>query len=270
MKRICLSLVIVWLMSGCGPSQEELDATATQIAANIFATQTAEAPTETPTPLPTDTPTPTPTNTSTPTFTPTPTETPTPIPTDTPTPEPTPTQSASDDLEGSVVVLTQEDLGNEFIEIPVELLGIDLEELSFGEFQFQGIFVFADLDFNLYMGMSAVLTDPQLVSGFDLIVSDPELFGLVLATGMASEIEEDVEFSPLTLPEGLGDVASGAGGTVDVEGEPGIMEFIGFRRGEVGAFIITVKQASGELALSTQEMAQLLDAKIMAAMAEDG
>lgn len=66
-------------------------ATETRIAANIFATQTASAPTltktpaDTATPLPTNTSTvtltPSPTNTSTPTSTPLPTNTPRPLPT---------------------------------------------------------------------------------------------------------------------------------------------------------------------------------------------
>lgn len=83
------------VLAACGPSQAELDAQATEIAASIFGTQTAEAPTSTftPTPTPTFTPTSTPTDTPTPTFTPTPaptsTPTPTPVPpTDTPSPVP--------------------------------------------------------------------------------------------------------------------------------------------------------------------------------------
>jgi hypothetical protein len=69
-------------LGACGPSQAELDDQATKIAAEIFATQTAEAPppTDTPTPEPpTDTPVP-PTDTPVP-----PTDTPVP-PTDTPVP----------------------------------------------------------------------------------------------------------------------------------------------------------------------------------------
>ena len=45
---VCLLTSVI--LVACGPSQTELDAQATQIAANLFATQTAEAPT--PTPLP--------------------------------------------------------------------------------------------------------------------------------------------------------------------------------------------------------------------------
>ena len=89
----CLLAGIV--LAACVPSQAELDAQATEIAAGLFATQTAEAPTDTPTPIPTDTPTSTPTHTptATPTLTPTPTSTFTPTSTPTNTPTPTPTST---------------------------------------------------------------------------------------------------------------------------------------------------------------------------------
>jgi hypothetical protein len=67
---LAIGLISVLLLAACGPSQTQLDATATQIAANIFATQTAQAPTAAPTFTPT--PTPRPTSTPTPTLTPTP------------------------------------------------------------------------------------------------------------------------------------------------------------------------------------------------------
>ena len=95
-------LLICVALSGCGPSQVELDATATQVSANTYATLTAQAPTApptyTPSPTPTKTPTPsatlTPTSTTTPTATPTPTLTPTNTPTATSTPRPTSTPTA--------------------------------------------------------------------------------------------------------------------------------------------------------------------------------
>ena len=98
--------IFVWVcllaaatLVACGPTQEDLDQQATQIAADIFGTQTAQAPTITNTPPPTATSTPEPT--ATPTFTPTdePTSTPTDAPTLTPspteTPVPTPTDTAT-------------------------------------------------------------------------------------------------------------------------------------------------------------------------------
>ena len=59
-KPICTIILIVsFLLSGCGPSAEEIAAAETKIAADTFATQTAAAPTATPTPTVTKTPTPT-------------------------------------------------------------------------------------------------------------------------------------------------------------------------------------------------------------------
>lgn len=85
-------LITVLALAACSPSQEQIAATATQNAANVIATQTAEAPTPTftptNTPLPTDTPTPTLTPTAT--LTPTPTATPEPTATPTATLIPTP------------------------------------------------------------------------------------------------------------------------------------------------------------------------------------
>lgn len=79
MRPFYISLLFVLCLStvGCGPSQAELDAQATSIAADIFATQTAEMPTATQTPVP-------PTSTSTPQATPTHTAIPTATATATP------------------------------------------------------------------------------------------------------------------------------------------------------------------------------------------
>ena len=65
---------------------EDLDATATQIAVEIYARMTVEAPTVTFTVPPTEIPTQTFTPTSIPTDTPVPTDTHTPVPTNTPEP----------------------------------------------------------------------------------------------------------------------------------------------------------------------------------------
>jgi hypothetical protein len=76
--RFILLLLTCAILTACGPSQAEMDVTATKVAADIFATQTAEAPTATLTFTPSPTSTPTPTATPTPTHTPTITLTPTP------------------------------------------------------------------------------------------------------------------------------------------------------------------------------------------------
>lgn len=79
---VLMCLLTSAILVACGPSQAERDARDTKIAADIYATLTAEAPTPTPTATntPTRTPTPTPTNTQTPTNTPTFTSTSSPFP----------------------------------------------------------------------------------------------------------------------------------------------------------------------------------------------
>lgn len=64
------AVILFVVLTACGPSQAELDATAAQMAVEKFASQTAAAPTVTPTPIPTNTTTPTLTATITPTATP--------------------------------------------------------------------------------------------------------------------------------------------------------------------------------------------------------
>jgi hypothetical protein len=89
---ICFLVATLFLFA-CGTSQDDLDATESQVAEDVVATQTESAPTDTP--VPTDTPTQEPTEipTQVPTDTPAPTDTPPPTVTNTPgptdTPEPT-------------------------------------------------------------------------------------------------------------------------------------------------------------------------------------
>lgn len=67
-KKVCIilaGLLMTALLVACGPSEEEMQATVTQVAAELYGTQTALAPTATPTHTPTVTPTSTPTATST-------------------------------------------------------------------------------------------------------------------------------------------------------------------------------------------------------------
>ena len=119
MKRISLLLIcFITLLTSCSPSQDELNATATQDAANRFATQTAAAPTATPT--------------FTPTLTSTPTQTPTPTSTPTSTPEPTatlaPLNLSLTKLDGTWYGLTSE--GKE-LEITIKNNGVSAITIGF-------------------------------------------------------------------------------------------------------------------------------------------
>ncbi|MCC7353344.1 MAG: hypothetical protein IT330_06255 [Anaerolineae bacterium] len=91
-RPLCLVFVLGFVaavaMGGCGSARPDEAALGTKIAANIFATQTAQVPSPTPTAPPTNTPLPLPT----PTGPPEPTATPTPSPAPTNTPVPTATE----------------------------------------------------------------------------------------------------------------------------------------------------------------------------------
>ena len=63
---VVLCILMIVMLSACGPTAEEVAATEQQIAENIYSTQTAGAPTATNTPTITPTFTPEPTATSTP------------------------------------------------------------------------------------------------------------------------------------------------------------------------------------------------------------
>jgi tetratricopeptide (TPR) repeat protein len=71
-RFVLSSFLICTILAACGPSPAELDATSTQAAANIFATQTAQVLTATAMFTPSPTATVTPTATASPTNTPTP------------------------------------------------------------------------------------------------------------------------------------------------------------------------------------------------------
>jgi len=129
-SRLSLLLIILFL-NACGPSKEKIEATASQVAAAMFATQTALAPTATAT------------NTLTPTASPTPT--PTPTPTLLPTIAPPPAPSAGNaNIYGRVlwqgkpcagVVLTLSGLPN-------DISGFMLEIVTSDE---NGLFLFANI-----------------------------------------------------------------------------------------------------------------------------
>lgn len=100
-KIVVAGLIMLLIATACGPSQEELDATATSEAEAAFATQTAEAPTSTP--VPTNTPVP---------------PTATPLPTATPSPTPPPSEST---LENAFAALEEADSYHMFMDMSMEI-----------------------------------------------------------------------------------------------------------------------------------------------------
>ena len=168
-SALLLFLFAGFLLSSCEQSKDQLDGTATQIAAAISAAQTAEVPkptnTSTFTPKPTETPTPSPTMTQTPNPLPSPTDTPSPTstPTETPTRAPAPIPDLTnvmlnladlpagfegaplvetDDLLGEYGIgtrftLSEREEGNEVITVITSLLSDPIDQAEFDKSDYQ-------------------------------------------------------------------------------------------------------------------------------------
>jgi len=239
-----VTLLICVILSGCGPSQAELDATSTQIAANIFATQTAQAPTATPT----FTPSPTATATST--------STPTPTPTNTPTPTLTPTPGLSS------VALTQDDFPVGFEAMPAE----ELRNLEQNYPEGASAFGFAE---NM---------DSQSVIGILFPCSpcstqaEQTVFDKMLPLSIQSmEIALGADKNPMNLP-GLDDIGEARAGitSVDKEGaHPMRWDIAVFRRSEVVMVLIVAYPDGDKPFLPIVKLARLLDERIKKFLADN-
>jgi hypothetical protein len=261
-KKMFLALVIILalvLLSACGPSEEEQNATGTQIAANIFGTQTAEAPTHTPTPLPTDTPTPTNTATPTPLPTDTPTPTPTPLPTDTPTPTETPTP----DLE--ILVPAADDLAPSFEEVSPELMelfgGAGISDAPGTTFSY-----ISDNPFEFLFGAVNQFSSQFERNTFDTQVSNPQLLAMQTLSGLEitglddPRVRDYEEFEDL---EELGDRASGFTAAVDQEGIILRIDMIAFRRGDIGVIAFVMYEDGTEPLTDIRELTRAMDKRIV-------
>jgi hypothetical protein len=252
-------LTVIGLVACGGPSQAELDAQATTVAANIFATQTAEAPTNTPTPPPTDTPAPT--------NTPAPTDTPTPAPTDTPVPPATPeptgqaTAGAEADTSGaSTVVLLLEDLPSGFEEVNPVDMGLTKETMNSANFKVESIFTFLQpKTFEIVLGFTSLLPTKLEQVGFDAGLRDPEFLSKSVIGGMAGA--EIVEQEDLALDD-IGDKSAGLTIVSNMEGIAMRMNIVIFRKSTVGAFVTTMHIDKAETTVSVEDLARALADKI--------
>lgn len=234
-KFIALNMMLVAaLLSACGPSQAELDATATQVAADIFATQTAQAPTATATFTPS------------PTFTATPTDTPTPTPTDTPLPTSTPTPGLSS------LILTLDDLPAGFVSMP------EAQVLAMEQAYPDGSSAFGFTDeknAQIVMGVLFLAPSRAEQETYDALL--PNFVGL-METSLGAQADAD------ELP-GLADVGETRAGSssvgqmaaVSMRWDVGI-----FRRGKVLALLIVAYPDGDQPVLPFGEVARLMDERI--------
>jgi hypothetical protein len=233
-----LSLLIGAILSACGPSPAEQAGTATQAAANIFATQTAQAPTATPTF--------TPSPTATPTATPTPTSTPTPTPTETATITPTPTP----DLMAVAPAL--DDLPAGFVEVPQEFLSEAQQSMPEDGYFFE----FADQSgLQMIMGMLFSVPDRAEQATYDAMLPQ-----LVEAFSAALGAEPDIQ--TLAGLDEIGESRAGISSVGPLMAIPMRWDVIGFRRGEVVAILIVGHPDGDGPLMPIVDFAHLVDERI--------
>jgi len=240
MKKLLLQVLTIVLLSialvACGPSQAELDATATQAAADTFGTQTAQAPTATPTFTPS--PTATATNTPTPTFTATPTNTPTITPT--PTPQWMGAGLVLGDMPTGFREMTEKEIGPLKQNLPDN-------SISFGFTNTSGT---------------------QIVMGY--LISYPSQAEQLAFDGMLPDMLKlfASAYGATTTPEsipGLDGLGVSRAASMFVAERGGVAlrwENILFRRGEIGAFLFVVCPDGEKPAVPGADLAYLLDGRI--------
>ena len=249
-KRTLLPITIISIsiiLGACKPSQEELDAQATKVAADAYSTQTAQAPTATKTLIPSPTNTPTITPTITPTFPPTntPTITTTPLP----------------DISGAVLAL--DDLPPGFEEIPPEEFGLSKEDMSDDEFVVENIFLFMQVEpLELIMGFNILFPNKLDQLSFDVALTQPELF--MESFLMAFELGDGNDIKELPDLAIYGDASAGFTLAADMGmGMVMRMDVAVIRRDIVGA-ILMIMYIDGEATTVTiDELASKMDERLI-------
>ncbi len=221
------------LLVACGPSQEELDATSTKVAADIFATQTAQAPTATSTP----------TATLTPTVTPTATITPIPL---------------------SDAVLTIKDLPSGFrVQSLADFnVGPEIGVALFGEEVLSGFaFMIETDDFEVIVGQTEFLASMDQRVLFDEMAPNfPAMLIDVVVQLITGEIAQSKEVIPDL--DDIGNVSGGA--TANIGGEPAMrMDVLFLRRENIGAYIWTLYFDGDVPLISITDAAHILDQRML-------
>lgn len=228
------SLLVSTLLSACGLSPAKQAATATQAAADSFATLTAQAPTATPTF------TPSPTATTTPTSTPTPTPTPTATPTLTPTPG------------LSSLVMTLDDLPDGFEAMPADQMRAMEEAYPAGTsaFGFQD-----DKNTQIVMGVLMPYYSRAEQAVFDSMM--PEF-----VQAMAAAVGADTNSEPLPDFEEIGEARAGTTAVSKMGSLSMRWDILVFRRSEVGVLILIAYPDGDQPAMPIVELAHLSDERI--------
>jgi hypothetical protein len=178
----------------------------------------------------------------------------------TPTITPTITPTSQPDLSGAV--LTLDDLPPGFIAIPLDELGVSIDDLGGDGFEFESVFVFMDAaNFEFVMGFTTLLLTGLNQAGFDVALSHPEFIIEALAPGMgATGISEQEELANL---DDIGDASAGLTMKVNMEGIPMRVDMAVFRRDVAGAAVLIFYIEGDVPVVAVGDAARKLDARIV-------
>lgn len=253
---MALGIVILAVAAGCGPSEEEQNARVTAIVAEVYATQTAGAPTPTNTPTPTRRPTEMPTATPTSTNTPLPTATPTNTPTPTPTPRP----------DYGRMSITLADLPPGYLVAPEFTALLELQQMESAPipYSLESSFAFADIaEENFIGGFIATVVDEDDLPTYDQRISSCTYSAL--ADTLRQLGSNDSEIVALSDLDGIGDVVSGRQADFSLgSGESYRAEVLGFRRSTIVVFLLSLQSQGNEQPIEIVELARLVDERIVA------
>ena len=166
------------------------------------------------------------------------------------------------DVDISGLVLTANDFpAVAFTDFPLEEMGISVEDLSNEQFTIESYFALIEAqNFEVVMGFTTKLTSLLEKTGFDLVLNQPELLINTFVGAMG-----DINAEPETLPafeDTVGDSSAGVTMLANVEGMNLRMDVVIFRRGQVGAALVTMHLDGQTPPVSLMDVANKFDQKI--------
>jgi hypothetical protein len=158
----------------------------------------------------------------------------------------------------SEVILRLEDLPDGFQPMPQSELAALKQELSQDDFQVENVFAFMEQQqFELIMGITTTIADPQERSQFDAALSQPQLLRELLTQGL--DDTEVLDERPLTGLQNIGDVAAGVSMKVNLEDIPARLEILAFRNADLGAFVFVMYLDGAQPVVPIADVARILD-----------
>ena len=181
------------------------------------------------------------------------------------------------DLSGAVLTLDQ--LQDGFVEMTVEELS---EELSLevgqpfdGEFWIESAFGFIldeDVDFEVVAGFTTLIPDELARAEFDVYLDTPFVLADLILGGVV-DMDEVIIYDEDLLElfyDDIGDAVTGYYVQFDVEDASLYMDMVVFRRGQVGAVVLTFYRADENPVIFVDDAAVALDDVIFGLLSPEG